>query len=271
MATITGGGYIALTFVVAVRHGRRRSAGLTFGWPLIVAAARAPGRADRRLSLARSTRSIFGRLRRRGASRITPDHGLASASPLVLRNLVVAVFGPGPELLHASTSSRRCRSAGHPHHARPDLSWSASPRRWSSALHLFLTRTQLGRAMRAVAREPVSCAASRGIDVDGRDPLDLGRSAPRWPRSAASCSASRSSCAPSSASTCCCRCSPPRSSAASAASTAPCSAALLIGITESLSVLVIGPEYRQAISFLAADPHAAGAPAGHSRREGRAA
>ena len=99
-------------------------------------------------------------------------------------------------------------------------------------VHLLLSRTQIGRAMRAVSENP-ALARAAGVDVDatirvrlgarrrarlcgGRDARDC------WCRSGRSW-----------ASICCCRCSRRRSSAASAACPARLSAALVIGVGEA--------------------------------------
>jgi len=153
------GGYIALIFVLLFGTAGA-IAGLTFGWPLIVAAFGAvllTGLVAELLD-----RSIYGRLRRRGASRITlimASFGVA----LMLRNIVVIFFGPEP-IYYAFAIQPALRLWGI--RITPnEIVVVAVTAALVVCLHLFLTRTRLGKSMRAVSESP-SLARVTGINVD---------------------------------------------------------------------------------------------------------
>jgi branched-chain amino acid transport system permease protein len=156
---LTVGGYIALIFVILFGTAGA-IAGLTFGWPLIVAAFGAvllTGLVAELLD-----RSIYGRLRRRGSSRITlimASFGVA----LMLRNIVVIFFGPEP-IYYAFAIQPALRLWGI--RITPnEIVVVAVTAALVVCLHLFLTRTRLGKSMRAVSESP-SLARVTGINVE---------------------------------------------------------------------------------------------------------
>ncbi len=117
------------------------------------------------------------------------------------------------------------------------------------ALHLLLTRTTIGRAMRAVAENPALAERRRHRRRSGRARHLADRRGARRARPA-SWSASPCRSGPTWASTCCCRCSPPRSSAASAACPGAVLGGLIVGLAEASAVPLVGAEYRAAVAFL---------------------
>lgn len=156
---LTIGAYFALVVVLAI--GTAGSIGvLTFGWPVILAAFLAAiltGFVAQILD-----RAIYGPLRRKGSSRITliiASFGVA----LMLRHVVVMFFGPDP-VYYSFAIQPALRFWGI--RITPNelvvLGVTIVLVVW---LHLFLSRTRLGKSMRAVAENP-SLARVNGIDVD---------------------------------------------------------------------------------------------------------
>ena len=105
---------------------------------------------------------LDGRLRRRGSSRITlimASFGVA----LMLRNIVVIFFGPEP-IYYAFAIQPALRLWGI--RITPnEIVVVAVTAALVVCLHLFLTRTRLGKSMRAVSESP-SLARVTGINVD---------------------------------------------------------------------------------------------------------
>lgn len=156
---LTIGAYFGLIVVLAV--GTAGSIGvLTFGWPLILAAFLAAILTGLLAQIL--DRAIYGRLRRKGSSRITliiASFGVA----LMLRHLVVMIFGPDPVYYSfAIQPAMRFWGIRITPNELVVLGVTAVLVVW---LHLFLSRTRLGKAMRAVAENP-SLARVNGIDVD---------------------------------------------------------------------------------------------------------
>ncbi|MBX3454654.1 branched-chain amino acid ABC transporter permease [Ferrovibrio sp.] len=157
---LTIGAYFGLVVVLVI--GTAGSIGvLTFGWPLIVAtffAAILTGLLAQILD-----RAIYGQLRRKGSSRITliiASFGVA----LMLRHIVVMFFGPDP-VYYSFAIQPAIRFWGI--RITPnELVVLGVTAVMVVGLHLFLSRTRLGKAMRAVAENP-SLARVNGIDVDG--------------------------------------------------------------------------------------------------------
>lgn len=157
---LTIGGYFALVMVLLA--GTAGSIGaLTFGWPVILAAFGAAiltGLVAQILD-----RAVYGRLRRRSSSRITliiASFGVA----LVLRHLVSMFFGPEP--VYYSFAIQPALRFWGIRITPNELVVLGVTAVLVVGLHLFLTRTRLGKAMRAVAENP-SLARVNGIDVDG--------------------------------------------------------------------------------------------------------
>ncbi len=163
---ITWGGYFALAALGAVAGSRDLAAILggpiepfSFGWPLIVA-----GLASILLTsaLALILDAIYFRRLRRAKVAIASVIGSFGAA-LVLRNLVVLGYGADPEYF-----SREIQIAvrfGPGLRITPDqIAMVGITAALVVGLHLFLTRTQMGRAMRGVRENP-DLAAISGIDV----------------------------------------------------------------------------------------------------------
>jgi branched-chain amino acid transport system permease protein len=163
---ITWGGYFALAALGAIAGSRDLAAWLggpigpfSFGWPLVGA-----GLASILLcvALALALDAAYFRRLRRAKIAIASVIGSFGAA-LVLRNLVILAYGADPEYF-----SREIQIAirfGPGLRITPDqLLMIGVTAALVVALHLFLTRTQLGRAMRGVRENP-DLAAVSGIDV----------------------------------------------------------------------------------------------------------
>ena len=157
---LTIGGYMSL--IVVLLLGTAGSImGLQFGWPLILAAFCAillTGLIAELLD-----RTIFGKLRRGGSSRITlimASFGVA----LMLRNLIVIFFGPDPTY-YVFAIEPAIRLWGGARITQNEIVVLAVTVVLVFGLHLFLSRTRLGKSMRAVSENP-SLARVNGIDVD---------------------------------------------------------------------------------------------------------
>jgi len=246
---ITWGGYFALAALSAFAGWRDLSAWLggpigpfSFGWPLILAALTAILASA---ALALILDAVFFRRLRRAKIAIASVIGSFGAA-LVLRNLVVLGYGADPEYF-----SREIQIAVH---FGPGLRITADQillvgltAALVATLHLFLTRTQMGRAMRGVRENP-DLAAVSGIDVAG-----VIRAT--WAIGAALAAVAgvliglTIQLRPSIGFDLLL----PLFSAAILGGIGSVYGAVLgglvIGISESVAVLVIGPEYRAAISF----------------------
>src|SRR6185503_19785975 len=131
----------------------------SFGWPLIAAAFAAILAAS---ALALVLDAIyFGRLRRAKVA-IASVIGSCGAA-LVLRNLVILGYGADPE--YFSRDIQIAMRFGPGLRVTADqLLLAGVTALLVIALHLFLTRTQMGRAMRGVRENPELASVS-GIDV----------------------------------------------------------------------------------------------------------
>jgi branched-chain amino acid transport system permease protein len=163
---IAWGGYFALAALGAIAGSRDLAALLggpigpfSFGWPLIAAAFAAILAAS---ALALVLDAIYFRRLRRAKIAIASVIGSFGAS-LVLRNLVILGYGADPEYF-----SREIQIAvrfGPGLRITPDqIALVGVTAALVVGLHLFLTRTQMGRAMRGVRENP-DLAAVSGIDV----------------------------------------------------------------------------------------------------------
>ncbi len=165
---VTWGAYLALTFLgflLAVAGGDARPiAPFSFGWPLLVAlllSALATGGLALLLHVL-----LFKRLGRAAAlTRVIARFGAA----LALRNLLFFLYGGVPEYYSREIQVAvplLPRDVLGGFRVTPDqlftLGFTAL---LVFALHLFLTRTNPGRAMRAVSHNP-DLARVVGIDVD---------------------------------------------------------------------------------------------------------
>lgn len=246
---ITWGGYFALAALGAVAGAQDLAALLggpigpfSFGWPLIMAALASIVIAA---ALALVLDAIYFRRLRRAKIAIASVIGSFGAA-LVLRNLVVLGYGADPEYF-----SREIQIAirfGPGLRITPDqMALVGVTALLVVSLHLFLTRTQMGRAMRGVRENP-DLASVSGIDVAAviRATWVIGASLAAiagvligvtiqlrpsigfdllLPLFAAAILGGIGS------------------------TYGAVLGGLVIGVSESLAVLIIGPEYRAAISF----------------------
>jgi branched-chain amino acid transport system permease protein len=223
---IAVGAYFALG-VVALAGTAGSVAGLSFGWPLILGLfCAAVLTAVVALAL---DRAIFAQLRRRDASRISlimASFGVA----LMLRYMIVMAAGHDPHY-YAFAITPALNLGGVRIQPNELISIGVTVA-MVVGLHLFLTRTWLGRSMRAVSENP-TLARVNGIDV-GR--------VVRWTWIIGA-------------------------GMAAVAGVLPMFAALivggmtniygavlgavLIGLAEALTIRYLAPEYRQAVSFIA--------------------
>ena len=157
---LTWGAYVALVFVAFAGPGTPTGP-LSFGWQLIAAAVFAAVITG--LLAWGVDRLVFGRLRRSGAQPLTMVFAAFGAA-LVMRNVVVLIWGHGS---HYYTRELQMAVELLPGvRMLPDqifillltLAVVAS-------LHLFLTYSRTGMAMRAMAESP-ALAQVCGIEVD---------------------------------------------------------------------------------------------------------
>lgn len=159
---IAWGAYLTLTFVgvfaIAAGATDHRFGPLSFGWPLVAALA-VSALLTGAIALLLD-RALFRSLRRHGAA-ITMVIASFGAS-LALRNLIVFLYGPRPDY-YSRDIQIAIPLAGV--RITPDqifvLGLAAT---LVLALHLLLTRTTLGRSMRATSENP-ALARVTGIDV----------------------------------------------------------------------------------------------------------
>lgn len=158
---LTWGAYLALTALapLAAAFGTHRFGPLSFGWPLLAALALAT-LLTAALALA-VDRALFRPLRRHGTA-ITLVIASFGAS-LALRNLLIVLYGPQPDYYSRAIAIAVPLLPGV--RVTPDqLFVLALTAVLVLALHLFLSRTTLGKSMRGVAENP-QLAAVTGIDV----------------------------------------------------------------------------------------------------------
>jgi len=156
---ITSGGYIALA-IVALFGTVGSIAGLSFGWPLIIALMCAAV-LNSLLALV-IDRSIYRQMRVRNASRISLIMASFGVS-LMLRNVVVMFAGQDPHFF--TFAIRPALQIWGIRITANELIVVGVTAMLVLSLHLFLSRTTLGKSMRAVA-ENASLARVNGIDVD---------------------------------------------------------------------------------------------------------
>lgn len=161
---ISWGAYLTLTFVgvfaLAAGAAEHRFGPLSFGWPLAVAllaAALLTGAIGLMLD-----RALFRSLRRHGTA-ITMVIASFGAS-LALRNLIVFVYGPRPDYYSRDIQIAIPVVSGVRITA-DQIFVLALAATLVLALHLLLTRTTLGRAMRGASENP-ALARVTGIDVE---------------------------------------------------------------------------------------------------------
>ncbi len=155
---IATGAYFALGLVALI--GTAGSIfGLGFGWPLILALICATV-LNAVVALALD-RAIFSPLRRQNASRISlimASFGVA----LMLRHLVIVFAGHDPK--YYTFAIEPALNLGGMRITRNELISVCVTVLMVLGLHLFLSRTWLGKSMRAVSENP-SLAKVNGIDV----------------------------------------------------------------------------------------------------------
>lgn len=156
---LTWGAYLALTFTLFATAGAPLGP-LSFGWQLIVAVLLA-GVGTALLAVVVDA-IVFARLRRRGAHPLTmvfASFGLA----LILRNLVLLLWGPDA---HYYTTELQIAVEVFPNvRMLPDQIFVlALALVLVTALHLFLRRSRLGMAMRAMAESP-ALARICGVEI----------------------------------------------------------------------------------------------------------
>lgn len=135
-------------------------AALSFGWPLVVATFAAMALTG---ALAYAIdRILFGRLRERGGT-MTPVIASFGAS-LALRSLIQFLFGPQPA--YYSRELQIAMRFGPFRITADQIVVLAVTAVLVVAVHLLLTRTHLGRAMRATAENP-QLARIVGVDTAG--------------------------------------------------------------------------------------------------------
>jgi branched-chain amino acid transport system permease protein len=156
---IATGAYLALG-LVALMGTAGSIAGLSFGWPLILALIGAAV-LNGVVALALD-KAIFAQLRRQNASRISlimASFGVA----LMLRHLIIVFAGHEPQ--YFSFAIQPALDFGGVRITRNELVSVVVTTVMVIGLHLFLSRTWLGKSMRAVAENP-ALARVNGIDVN---------------------------------------------------------------------------------------------------------
>jgi branched-chain amino acid transport system permease protein len=156
---LTAGAYLALIFVMFLGVGEPIGP-LSFGWGLVAAVIPA-GVLTAALALAADT-LVYRRLRRRGAARLTLIFASFGVS-LVLRSSIHLIFGGEPEYFTRELTIA-VRVLGV--RIMPDqLVVLAATLVIVAVLHLFLRYATAGLIMRATAESP-DLARVNGIDVD---------------------------------------------------------------------------------------------------------
>jgi branched-chain amino acid transport system permease protein len=159
---LTAGAYAALTALwilsAAAGWGVGQVAGLGFGWPFLAALAAAIA-LTAALALALEG-VLFGPLRRRGTSIALVIASFGAA--LALRSLVAFAWGPEPRYYTRDIAMAREIAPGVRVTA-DQLFVLVLTGALMAGLHLLLTRTTLGRAMRAASENPALLAVT-GID-----------------------------------------------------------------------------------------------------------
>jgi branched-chain amino acid transport system permease protein len=151
-------GLLALPPVAAIVAAAPPFAPLTFGWPLV---AVAPLAALLTAGLALALDRILFRPLARRATELTLVIASFGAS-LALRNLLVFLYGPQPDYFTREIPIARALLPGV--RVTADQAFLlAVTATLVTALHLTLTRTSLGRAMRATSENP-TLAQVAGID-----------------------------------------------------------------------------------------------------------
>ena len=154
----TWGAYLAL--LVAGAFGAAAPIGaLTFGWPLILALAAAMA-LTALLALALDA-ALFRPLRRHGNAIVLVIASFGAS--LALRSAVEFLFGPEP-YYYTRDIAMTLRLGPGMRATADQLAVLATALALMLAMHLLLTRTPLGRAMRAVSENP-DLARLAGIDA----------------------------------------------------------------------------------------------------------
>lgn len=157
---LTFGAYFALMFA-SLFIGAATLGPLTFGWGFLLAIAVACGLTA---GLALLLDWLLFRLLRKSDVAVTLVIASFGAS-LMLRNVVVFLWGPQPEYYSRNIAIAREILPGVRLTA-DEMFVIVLTAVLMVALHLFLTRTRLGKAMRAVSDNP-ALASVTGINVQG--------------------------------------------------------------------------------------------------------
>lgn len=162
---LTVGAYAALAVVGALAGLAAPPIGpFSFGWPLLAALPVAAA-STALVALAVDT-ALFARLRARGAAIVLIIASFGAA--LALRNLLLFAFGPLPEYYSREIQIAIAlvpRDVLGGMRVTPDQAFVLGlALACMGALHLFLSRTVLGKAMRATAMNP-DLARIAGIDT----------------------------------------------------------------------------------------------------------
>jgi branched-chain amino acid transport system permease protein len=158
---MTWGAYMALLFVGLFAGLGGPFVPLSFGWPLVLAMLAAMALTALLALLLDAL--VYAPLRRRGAAMMT----LVFASfgvGLLVRHVILILFGPQPEYFSRALQIARPILPGV--RVRPDeIVVLVLTLVLVVLVHLFLKRSRMGIAMRAVAESP-ELARVNGIDVD---------------------------------------------------------------------------------------------------------
>jgi branched-chain amino acid transport system permease protein len=159
----TVGAYAALVVAAALGTGIDGApfGGLTFGWPPVIGLGVAM-LVTGGLAVALDA-VLFARLRRHGTQIVLVIASFGAS--LALRNLLEFGFGPSPQYFSRDIAFG-VRLPGGARATWNQLAVLALALGLMVAVHLLLTRTAMGRAMRAASENP-QLAKISGIDVDG--------------------------------------------------------------------------------------------------------
>lgn len=158
---LSWGAYLALTFVMAFAASTTGATfgPLSFGWPLLGALVFAAALTS---ALAITVDFLVFRPLRRSNVQVTLVIASFGAA-LMLRNLIIVIWGPEPQYYSGDIQIQQPILPGV--RATPDQIFIVVLALiLVILLHLFLTRTRLGKAMRAIADNPVLAQIS-GVNL----------------------------------------------------------------------------------------------------------
>ncbi|MBV2180459.1 MAG: branched-chain amino acid ABC transporter permease [Castellaniella sp.] len=158
---LTFGAYFALVFITVFAGGAGTLGPLSFGWGLIIAIFIAGGLTA---GLALLLDWLLFRMLRKSDIQVTLVISSFGAS-LLLRNLVIFIWGSQPEY-YSRNIAIAIRILPGLRLTADELFVLAITALMMISLHLFLSHTRLGKAMRAVSDNP-DLASITGINVQG--------------------------------------------------------------------------------------------------------